>query len=38
MTSVAEGGHASAAAAHQLEGAVETMNQVTEDLRRFVSG
>ena len=38
MTSVSEGGSASAAAARQLEEAVETVNHVTEDLRRFVAG
>lgn len=38
MVSVAEGGVASAAAARQLEQAVETVNHVTEELRRFVAG
>ena len=38
MTSVSEGGSANAEAARQLEQAVETVNHVTEDLRRFVAG
>jgi len=38
MTNVAEGGQASAEAARQLEDALESVTQVTEDLRRFVRG
>ena len=38
MTSVMEGGNASAAAARQLEQAVLSMNHITEDLQRFVAG
>ncbi len=38
MTSVAEGGQASAEAARQLEEAVETVDRVASELRRFVSG
>jgi len=38
MTSVSEGGSASAATARQLEQAATDVNHVTEDLRRFVAG
>jgi methyl-accepting chemotaxis protein len=38
MTSMLEGGNASAASARQLERAAADVNHVTEDLRRFVAG
>jgi methyl-accepting chemotaxis protein len=38
MTSVLQGGNASAASARQLEQAAASVNYVSEDLRRFVAG